>query len=72
MLNNDFNKSQDKIHKIVKRMFIVILTLIVLIVAGKIYVGYYIYDEIQENGGVKNSLVEIMRLYKQIDKESDK
>lgn len=70
MLN--FEEERAKTKKKIKFIFWSIIVAGVLVIATHVCFGIWAYDKIQENGGVKETLVDVIKTMKQIDKESNK
>lgn len=69
MLN--FEKERAKTKKKIKFIFWSIIVAGVLVITLHVCFGIWAYDKIQENGGVKETLVDVIKTMKQIDKESN-
>lgn len=69
MLN--FEEERAKTKKKIKIIFISILVFGGLIICGHVAAGYWLYNQVEANGGVKETLVDVVKTIKQIDKESN-
>ena len=70
MLN--FEEERAKTKKKIKFIFWSIIVAGALIITAHVGFGIWVYDKIQDNGGVKETLVDVVKTMKQIDKESNK
>ena len=70
MLN--FEEERAKTKKKIKFIFWSIIVAGVLIITAHVGFGLWAYGKIQDNGGVKETLVDVVKTIKQIDKESNK
>lgn len=67
----NFEEERQRTRKKIMKIFWIIVTVMVVMVVGHIAAGYWIYNQVQDNGGVKETLVDVVKTIKQIDKESD-
>ena len=70
MLN--FEEERAKTKKKIKFIFWSIIVAGALVITTQVGFGIWVYDKIQDNGGVKETLVDVVKTMKQIDKESNK
>lgn len=68
---NDFDKDFERKRKIFKRFFIGIVVVIVLITGAQLGMLYFGYNKIEENGGIRATLVDLLREANKIQKEAE-
>lgn len=69
---NDFDKEfERKNGKRTKRFFIGIVVVIVLITGAQLGMLYFGYNKIEENGGIRATLVDLLREANKIQKEAE-
>lgn len=66
MLN--FEEERAKTKKKIKFIFWSIIVAGALVITTHVGFGIWVYDKIQDNGGVKETLVDVVKTMKQIDK----
>lgn len=71
MFNDDFEKNKQKIKKRVRLIFGSVLFLIVLILGVQAYFVYFVVKEIDNNGGVRETIVDVLREVNKIKKEAE-
>lgn len=67
----DFEERFNKKRKLIKNVMITIATLTFLAVGAQLYFVYWGIKQVDENGGLQKTLTDIVRVVKQIDKDSD-
>lgn len=69
---NDFDIKFEKRRKLIRNFTIGIAVVVFLGIGVQIWSVYYAFNKVEENGGVQKTLTDILRVVKQIDKDSDK
>lgn len=72
MRNNNFEKQFEERRKLFKRIFITMFLLVIVATFAQLGFIYYGYTKVEENGGFQKTATDILRVVKQIDKDSDK
>lgn len=67
----DFDKDFERKRKIFKRFFIGIAVVTILITGVQLGILYFGYTKIEENGGVRATLVDLLREVNKIQKEAE-
>lgn len=68
---NDFDKEFERKRKRIKRFFIGIAVVTVLIAGAQLGMLYFGYTKIEENGGIRATLVDLLREANKIQKEAE-
>ena len=64
----NFEEERAKTKKKIKFIFWSIIVAGALVITMHVGFGIWVYDKIQDNGGVKETLVDVVKTMKQIDK----
>ena len=68
---NDFNKEFERKRKRIKRFFIGIAIATVLVAGLQLGMLYFGYTKIEENGGFRATIVDLIREANKIQKEAE-
>lgn len=68
---NDFNKEFERKRKRIKRFVIGIAIVTVLLAGAQLGMLYFGYTKIEENGGIRATLVDLIREANKIQKEAE-
>lgn len=71
MFKDNFEERFNKRRKLIKRFIIGISIFVILGIFVQIGAVYYGYTKIEENGGFQKTATDILRVVKQIDKDSE-
>lgn len=67
----DFDKDFERKRKIFKRFFIGIVVVTILITGVQLGILYFGYTKIEENGGFRATIVDLLREVNKIQKEAE-
>ena len=68
---NDFNKEFERKRKRIKRFVIGIAIVTVLLAGAQLGMLYFGYTKIEENGGLRATIVDLLREANKIQKEAE-
>ena len=68
---NDFNKELERKRKRIKRFVIGIAIVTVLLAGTQLGMLYFGYTKIEENGGLRATIVDLLREANKIQKEAE-